>query len=203
MLIHCAHTKVVDVNSLTPHPRNPNKHSDKQIKMLAKIIEYNGWRHPITVSKQTGYVNAGHARIMAAKLMGWKTVPIDEQDFENEAMEYANMVADNKIQELSESDDELIQELALDVGPEFDYELFGIDDFKLKGIDTLAPAIDPGEVDSTDITSMRIILCYDEHQYARIMGCSNRLMEYWHLKNLSRLYEKLVIENDPDKPKKS
>ena len=36
--LHCAFEKAVDVVDLVEHPRNPNKHGDKQIALLAKII---------------------------------------------------------------------------------------------------------------------------------------------------------------------
>ena len=42
--VHCAHDAMVDVTELVPNPRNPNKHGDKQIALLAKIIRHQGWR---------------------------------------------------------------------------------------------------------------------------------------------------------------
>ena len=48
--IECKHDALVDVSALIPHPRNPNSHPDAQIELLAKIIEYQGWRRPIVVS---------------------------------------------------------------------------------------------------------------------------------------------------------
>ena len=139
MKVNCSYTSLKDIDLLTPHPRNPNKHPTKQIKMLAKIMKHQGWRHPVTVSNRSGFVIAGHGRIDAARLNGWKEIPIDEQDFESEADEYAHLIADNKIQELAESDEDLIQEIALDLGPDFDFDLFGIEDFEIKGVDTLPP----------------------------------------------------------------
>ena len=47
--VHCAHDEIVDVEALVPNPRNPNRHSDEQIRLLAKIIKHQGWRAPITV----------------------------------------------------------------------------------------------------------------------------------------------------------
>lgn len=35
--ILCAHTKLVPIESLKRHPRNPNTHPDSQIKLLAHI----------------------------------------------------------------------------------------------------------------------------------------------------------------------
>lgn len=139
MIVHCSHTSLKDIDTLTEHPRNPNKHPDKQIKLLAKIMKHQGWRHPVTISKRSGFVVAGHGRIESARLNGWTQVPVDEQEFENEADEYAHLIADNKIQELAEPDEDLIQEIALDLGPDFDFDLFGIEDFEVKGVDTLPP----------------------------------------------------------------
>ena len=58
--VHCTFEKAVDVVDLVEHPRNPNKHSDKQIALLAKIIRNQGWRNPIVVSADSGFIVAGH-----------------------------------------------------------------------------------------------------------------------------------------------
>ena len=104
MKVECSYKKMVDVATLVPHPRNPNKHNPKQIKLLAKIMTYQGWRNPIVVSNQSGFIVAGHGRLEAAKVNGWTEVPVDYQDFKSEAAEYSHMVADNKIAELANVD---------------------------------------------------------------------------------------------------
>ena len=58
--VHCAFEKAVDVVDLVEHPRKPNKHGDKQIALLAKIIRNQGWRNPIVVSADSGFIVAGH-----------------------------------------------------------------------------------------------------------------------------------------------
>lgn len=131
MNFKCAYNQEVEIDKLIPHPRNPNKHNNKQISLLAKIIEKQGWRNPITVSKKSGYVVAGHARLKAAKSLGCKTVPVDYQDFEDDAMEYAHMVADNKIAELSKIDMSMINVDVMEFGPDFDLDLLGMIDFKV------------------------------------------------------------------------
>lgn len=146
MKIFCSHTDVVDIDSLVANPRNTNEHPEQQIKMLAKIMNHQGWRNPIVVSNRSGFMTKGHGRLLAAKLNGWTTVPIDRQDYANEADEWADMIADNKIAELAESNEMRIQEIALDLGPDFDFDLFGIPDFKVVGIDTLPPGCDEDEV---------------------------------------------------------
>ena len=131
MEIKCAHTEVVDVDLLTPNPRNPNVHPDSQIKLLAKIMKHQGWRSPIVVSNRSGFIVKGHGRLQAAKLNGWSQAPVDRQDYANEADEYADMVADNKIAELSETDLGLVNAVLPDLGPDFDIDLLGIPNFAL------------------------------------------------------------------------
>ena len=142
-MIKCANSKIVSVDSLVPHPLNPNKHPDKQIKLLAKIIKHQGQRLPIVVSKLSGFIVAGHGRLEAIKSLGWKECAIDEQDFASQAEEYAHMIADNKIAEIAEHDDaKMIADLkAMDF--DLDLELLGMPDF----------TIDPTETELPDLSS--------------------------------------------------
>ena len=70
--VRCAHDRLVPVSERKPHPKNRNEHSKDQIKRLADIINYQGWRYPVKVSKLSGHVTSGHGRIAAAKLKKWK-----------------------------------------------------------------------------------------------------------------------------------
>lgn len=126
--IECAHDEMVQIEKLIPHPRNPNKHPEKQIALLVKIIAAQGWRNPIVVSSRSGFITKGHARLEAAKILGCDAVPVDFQDYENEASEYADMIADNRIAELAEPSLPEIKDLLeeLDTGA-FDMDLTGFD----------------------------------------------------------------------------
>lgn len=134
MKVQCAHTEMVDIDLLVGHPLNPNKHGEKQIEMLAKIMNHQGWRHPITVSKRSGFIVAGHGRLMAARKLGWTTAPVDRQDFDTEADEYAHLIADNKIAELAEHDDAAMFE-QLQKFPDIDLDLLGIPDLVIPNIE--------------------------------------------------------------------
>ena len=90
---------------MKPNPDNPNRHSAHQISLLASIIQEQGWRAPITVSKRSGLVVRGHGRLEAALLLGLTQVPVDEQEYESEADELADLVADNRLAELAELDE--------------------------------------------------------------------------------------------------
>jgi ParB-like chromosome segregation protein Spo0J len=126
--VHCSHLRLADVVTLIANPRNPNKHSDKQVALLAKVIQHQGWRSPITISKRSGFVVTGHGRLAAALLLQVEVVPIDEQDFATEADEWAHLVADNRIAELADADRTMIAELLseLDAGG-LDMDLTGFD----------------------------------------------------------------------------
>jgi DNA modification methylase len=149
MEIKCAHTRVADIETLVPNPKNPNKHPENQIKLLAKIMSHQGWRNPVVVSKRSGFVIKGHGRLMAARLNGWEKIPVDEQEYANEADEYADMVADNKIAELADSDLSMINRDVMDFGPDFDLDLLGIPNFVVEPLDKLDPQCDEDEVPET------------------------------------------------------
>lgn len=121
--VYCAHDKIVETDALVPNPRNPNKHPKSQITQLAKIIKRQGWRHPIVVSNRSGFVVKGHGRLMAAQELGVLSVPVDCQDYESEASEYADLMADNKIQEFSELDIKMSADILRDIKDSGDIEL--------------------------------------------------------------------------------
>ncbi len=136
--IHCAFDKLISVEELKPHPRNPNKHPKDQIKLLAHIMRAQGIRRPIVVSLRSGLITIGHGRLEAARLNGWKAYPVDFQEYESEAMEYADMVADNKIAELSEVDMAMVNADFVQFGPDFDVDLLGIPGFEIEPFDALS-----------------------------------------------------------------
>jgi len=132
--IECAFDEMVPVHKLVVNPKNPNKHPDKQIEMLAKIIDYQGQRAPIVVSSRSGFITKGHGRLAAIQKLGWERCAVDFQHYDDEAQEFADMIADNKVALLSEHDDEMFKlealNLQLDVNG-FDLDLLGVPDLDL------------------------------------------------------------------------
>lgn len=127
--IKCAYSDIIETHKLVPHPKNPNRHPQDQIDRLAKLIDYQGWRHPIIVSRRSGYVVAGHARLEAANQLALHQVPVDYQDFDSDEQEYTFLVSDNAIAEFySETDLAAVNLDMADLGP-FDIDLLGIKDF--------------------------------------------------------------------------
>ena len=133
--IYCAHTRLADPNSLQPNPANPNRHSAHQIQLLASIIQEQGWRNPITLSKRSGQIVRGHGRLEAALLIGCEVVPVDEQDYATEAEELADLLADNRLAELAELDEGELKRLLKSIqesDPSFDLELTGFMDDEIR-----------------------------------------------------------------------
>jgi DNA modification methylase len=128
---HCSFDRAVDLVDLVEHPSNPNKHSDKQIALLAKIIRNQGWRNPIVVSNRSGFIISGHGRLAAAKLLNVEMVPVDYQDFASEADEHAHLIADNRIAELAEIDGNELAGLLRQLDGQIDMELTGFDQVSL------------------------------------------------------------------------
>jgi ParB-like chromosome segregation protein Spo0J len=153
-VVHCAHDEMVPIESLIPHPRNPNRHSEAQINLLAGIIAAQGWRNPITVSERSGFIVAGHARLLAAQKLGLLEVPVDRQPFTTEAEEWAYLISDNRIAELAERDSAMLKDLLqeLDTGA-FNMNLTGYDLAALEEL--MTQAAPPGEFPSvgSDITT--------------------------------------------------
>lgn len=139
MKVHCLHDGLEKTKDLKPHPKNRNAHPEDQIKRLAEILKFQGWRYPVKVSKRSGFVTSGHGRIEAARLNGWKEVPVNFQDYESDEQEYADVQADNAIASWAELDLSGINSDIGDLGPDFDLDLLGIKDFVLDVTDFQEP----------------------------------------------------------------
>lgn len=129
--IHISDIVMMPVSELKPHPKNPNSHSKEQIKRLAEILSYQGWRYPIKVSKLSGYITSGHGRLEAARFLGLDEVPVSFQDYADTDQEFADIVADNSIAFWSELDFSAINAEIENFSPDFDIDLLGIDGFKI------------------------------------------------------------------------
>lgn len=136
--VWCSHDEIGPLEKAIENPRNPNKHPEAQIKLLANIIKVQGWRNPITISRLSGFITKGAGRRKAAELLGVSQVPLDYQDYENEAAEYADLIADNRIAELAEPDLDLVKDILKSIEG-LDAELTGYN------LDDLGMAEEPPE----------------------------------------------------------
>ena len=166
MTVHCAHSEMVGPRTLKPNPGNPNRHSAHQIQLLAAIIQEQGWRSPITVSKRSGLIVRGHGRLEAALLMGCETVPVDRQDYESEAAELADLLADNRLSELAELDEDDLKrvvERLREADPAFDVELTGFME------DEIAKLFETEEAEDLETIPRMECQAFEHHDYLVFM----------------------------------
>lgn len=143
--------RLEDITKLKPNPKNPNQHDESQIDRLCKLIKHHGFRVPIIISRQSGFIAAGHGRLEASKKLGLSSVPVMYQDFESPDIEYQFMVADNAIQGWSDLDLSKINFDIADIGP-FDIELLGLKSFVVEPFDAELPTLSTGEPGLQQVT---------------------------------------------------
>lgn len=122
---------MVPIEQIKLNPKNRNKHPKEQIDRLVEIIRYQGFRRPVSISNQTGFLSCGEGRYLAAKTIGLKEIPAIMQDYDSQDQEYADGVADNAIDKWAELDFAGINHDLADLGPDLEIEMLGIKDFNL------------------------------------------------------------------------
>jgi ParB-like chromosome segregation protein Spo0J len=170
---YCSFKEWVPTEEVKEHPRNPNLHSKEQIALLATIIREQGWRAPIAVSKRSGFIIRGHARLAAARLLGLEKVPVDIQEYDSEESELADLIADNRISELGDLSQEAVKSLMLELESRgFNIELAGFDEAAwetLKNAFVANQAMLPEDlpevsISGTDPSTGRFILIYRDDE---------------------------------------
>ncbi len=99
----------VSVTSLIPNKKNPRLHSQKQVEQIANSIKVFGFNVPFLVDCNLQVI-AGHGRLIASKLLGLEQVPVIRLEHLSEHQRRAFMIADNRLTEISEWDDQLLGE---------------------------------------------------------------------------------------------
>src|SRR5579864_461288 len=84
------------IEKLIPWARNPRTHSDAQVAQIAASIAEFGFNNPILVDTKAGII-AGHGRLLAARKLELKEVPVIVLDHLTEAQKRAYIIADNKL----------------------------------------------------------------------------------------------------------
>ena len=103
------------------------------------MIEFSGFREPLTISNMSGFLVCGHGRLDAAELLGLEKIPVIYQDFENEAMEYQHLIGENEIARWAELDWQALYDDMAEI--EIDSELLGVKYFKLPDADGIEDSI--------------------------------------------------------------
>jgi site-specific DNA-methyltransferase (adenine-specific) len=129
----------VKTESLIPYENNP-RFNEKAVDQVAKSIKDFGFRVPITINKEN-IVITGHTRLLAAKKLGMREVPVIAIEDLTDDQIRAYRLVDNKVAEIATWNYELLEkeleEIDLNLD-EFNFEIPGADsrlkddDYKLK-----------------------------------------------------------------------
>ena len=144
----------VSAASLVPDQKNPRLHSDKQLQQIAASIKAFGFNVPVLVDGDLRVI-AGHGRLLACNLLGIKKVPIIRLEHLSEHQKRAFVIADNRLTENAEWDDQLLgEQLKILSEAEIDFSLEVIG-FEMAEIDiiieNMAPGLE-GESDPADVS---------------------------------------------------
>lgn len=169
------HVSNIPITELKPFAKNPKKHPENQMQMLKKSMKEFGWTNPILIADDNMVV-AGHARLQAATELGFTEVPVIKLDMPYEKA-VAYVIADNRLAELAETDNILMQELLSEVIKleDFDFEATGYT------VDDLDKLIDKSESPLTDLSDS-INECFQI-----VIDCDNESQQ-------QNVYEKLSEE---------
>jgi len=118
--------KIMRLPDLKPHPKNPRRHPDKLIKQLTESIQAYGFTSPVLIDADNRIL-AGHARCKAAEKIGLTEVPAVVLPLTGAAAD-AYVIADNKLNELSEWDETILADLISEIDTSgFDVDLTFLD----------------------------------------------------------------------------
>jgi len=119
------------INELRPDPANPRRISDQELETLTRSISEFGLIDPIIARREDKMVIGGHQRLLAARKLGYKTVPVVLVDL-TVAQAHLLNIALNKIS--GSFDQELLARLLkeLQETPNIDLSLSGFEEDELK-----------------------------------------------------------------------
>jgi DNA modification methylase len=121
------------IERLIPRINNPRTHSREQVANIATSIQEFGWTNPVLVDGDDGIL-AGHARVLAARKLKMKEVPVIVMGHLSDAQRRALVIADNQLAIAGAGWDEEMLRTELAVLHEEDYavDLLGFDDVELQ-----------------------------------------------------------------------
>lgn len=97
-----------DIAKVKPYSRNTRLHGKEQIEQIRASMRQFGWTIPVLV-REDGTVIAGHGRLAAGKVEGYKQVPVIIAAGWTDAQCRAYGIADNRLTETSSWDKELLK----------------------------------------------------------------------------------------------
>ena len=139
----------VDIDALTPWQDNPRK-NERAVDAVAESIKRFGFAAPI-IARADGEVIAGHTRLKAAQRLGLDRVPVRYMDLDPADAKLLAL-ADNKVGEIAEWDDEQLAQILNQLQEEgVNLDGIGFTADELEEIMAFEPAV--GDSDEADVSA--------------------------------------------------
>src|SRR3989442_13253243 len=121
----------VPIDDLHPDPANPRKIGDAELDALTQSLREFGFLQPVIARHDDHLVVGGHQRLVAARRLGYKTVPVIFVDLGPEQSHLLNLAL-NRIS--GDWDEALLARLLADLqlAPNVDLALSGFEDDEIK-----------------------------------------------------------------------
>ena len=108
-------TEFVNIDELTPHPRNYVNHPADQLEHIAESIRANGIYRNVVIAND-GTILAGHGVVAAARQMEYTVIPVIRLTIDpDDARALKLLASDNEISNLGEVNDRALTELLKEV----------------------------------------------------------------------------------------
>jgi site-specific DNA-methyltransferase (adenine-specific) len=203
------------IGTLLPYAKNSRTHSDAQVAQIAASMKEWGWTTPVLVDEQ-GQIIAGHGRVMAARKLDYKEVPVMVATGWTEAQKRAYVIADNKLALNAGWDMDLLKVELQDLQTDFDLGLTGFTDEELKSLlaettEGLTDEDDVPEVPEEPVTKPGDVWVMGKHRLmcgdstsvdAMQTLCKDQLVDMWltdppyNVAYEGKTKDALKIEND-------
>jgi hypothetical protein len=195
--------ELLEIEKIFPYINNPRKNKDID-KIASSILEF-GFQQPIVIDKNNVII-VGHSRYEASKKLGLNKVPVLKADL-SEAQSKAYRIADNKLNELSDWDNELLSlELKELDNLDYDKDILGFNEndynFILKEIEPVfQPAnnqiqnIDIGEIKAPNSQVRMVQLFLDSTTEPKLKEMIDHLKNIYKIDNLTDTVYK-AVENE-------
>lgn len=146
--------KLVQIEKVIPYARNPRKNQGAIGKVAGSIKEF-GWQQPIVVDSEM-VVIAGHTRLAAAQSLSMDKVPIVVAENLSPSQVKAYRLADNRVSQEAEWDDELLSlELQDLLEKNYNLDLLGFNEDEIENLNDninfeAGSEIDQGRLDKLE-----------------------------------------------------
>lgn len=187
----------IPISEIIPYKDNPRK-NERAINVVAKSIKEFGFRVPIIIDKNNIIVT-GHTRLLAAKKLELKEVPIIWADDLTEEQIKAYRIMDNKSAEYSFWDNNLLkQELMALQDLDFDMDKTGFTSEEIskviKGLDFGTDKDLEGLEDMNDSQIRMVQLFFNLPQHTEFIKMINEIGVKFQTKSITDTIWRIVNE---------